>query len=481
MTRNRIVLLAIALVIIAVAWWQIAVARRGLVIRDLERDGVPMRYLAPEGAVSAPGVVIAHGVAGSRQLMLGYAYTLAHAGYAVLLFDFGGHGANPNPFSRGSLQGDLDTAYSVLIEQGEVDPSRLALLGHSMGSGVVMAAGIRNPERYAAVVAISPTGANVTPDVPRNLLLMAGSAEPQFVANAERLLAAGGGPNDDLAGGRGRALTVIPLAEHITILFRGESHRAAVEWLGRTFGLSTTSSYSDRRIFWYLLHLAGWLLVIVALAPALRSGRPAERSALAWRRWLGLALGALIAVIAVALLNRVLPLQSLLGLTVGGAVAAWLFIGGLVWLACNWPVGRPARYDVGRGLLLFALLWLAFGLMAQFVWVQWWLIPARLWRWPVLALACLPWFLAAGHAQWGGRGSLRVLWWLGQSALIVAGMVATVSLVPSLSFLILIVPLLPAILAALAVAATAFDRPWAYGIGSALFFGWMLAAVFPLV
>jgi len=35
----------------------------------------------------------AHGFAGSKQLMLGYAHVLAHAG-AVMLWDFGGHGAN---------------------------------------------------------------------------------------------------------------------------------------------------------------------------------------------------------------------------------------------------------------------------------------------------------------------------------------------------------------------------------------------------
>ena len=115
----------------------------GLTVRHLSRDGVPMLYLAPVGAHAAhsvPGVLVAHGFAGSRQLMLGYGYTLAHAGYAVLLWDFAGHGANPQPLAPDSLQVAVDAAYDVMIEQPEVDPSRLALLGHSMGSGAVMSA-----------------------------------------------------------------------------------------------------------------------------------------------------------------------------------------------------------------------------------------------------------------------------------------------------------------------------------------------------
>jgi len=49
-----------------------------------------------------------------------------------------------------------------------------------MGSGAVMSTGIRNPDRFAATVAVS-TGAAVTPQVPRNLQLQAGSWEAGFV------------------------------------------------------------------------------------------------------------------------------------------------------------------------------------------------------------------------------------------------------------------------------------------------------------
>ncbi len=130
----------------------------------------------------------------------------------------------------------MDAAYSVLIEQPEVDPGRLALLGHSMGSGAVMTAAIRDPERYAATIAVSPTSAEVTPDAPRNLLLQAGSWEGRFIDNAQKLLAQAGGERGNFAAGQARRLTIIPNAEHISILFRGQSHRAALDWLANAFG-----------------------------------------------------------------------------------------------------------------------------------------------------------------------------------------------------------------------------------------------------
>ncbi len=241
-----------------------------------------------------------------------------------------------------------------------------------------------------------------------------------------------------------------------------------------------STPYVDRRILWYGLHLAGWLLALVAVSPVLRSSAPSENVTPAGRRWLGLLLGPLVATALFGLLGQVLPLSTLLGIQVGGAVALWLLIAGSVWLLFNRPIRRPAANDFVRGLLFLAFLVLALGVMGQVVWVQWWPVPARLWRWPVMALACLPWFLAAGYSQWGARAGARALWWLGQSVALLAGLFATLMLVPSLGFLVLLMPLLPLIFLVLAIGGAAFDRPWSYATGSALFFGWMIAVVFPL-
>lgn len=190
MTRQRLFGLIVALLLIVLSWWGVVSARSGLVVQELKHNQVPMLYVAPQKGDKLPGVLVAHGFAGSKQLMLGYAHVLAHAGYAVMLWDFGGHGANASPLE--SLQHDLDIAYNALLEQPRVEKGSLALLGHSMGSGAVMSASISNPNRFAATVAVSPTGAQVTRFAPRNLLLQAGSWEGSFIANAERLLVAAG-------------------------------------------------------------------------------------------------------------------------------------------------------------------------------------------------------------------------------------------------------------------------------------------------
>lgn len=167
-TRPRLVLGFCSLILIMLAWVLVLGALSGLEIRRLNRDGVPMLFLVPERGEAVPGILIAHGFGGSKQLMLAYGHVLAHAGYAVLLWDFAGHAANPAPLDLGqaTLQQNLDAAYAELIAQPEVNPEQIALLGHSMGSGAVMSAGIRDANRYAAVVAVSPTGAEVTPTEP---------------------------------------------------------------------------------------------------------------------------------------------------------------------------------------------------------------------------------------------------------------------------------------------------------------------------
>ena len=480
MNRKRLLLAIAALLLIVFSWWGVIAARTGLVVRSLQREEVPMLYLAPRNAEKIPGVLIAHGYAGSKQLMLGYAHVLAHAGYAVMLWDFDSHGANAKPLERGSLQQNLDVAYAALVEQPEVDSSRLALLGHSMGSGAVMSAGIQNVNRFAASVAVSPTGANVTPLAPRNLQLQAGTWEGRFVANAQRLLRTAGGENDNFAEGRGRSLVVIPNAEHITILFRDASQQAAKNWLDATFGVQRSSNYVDYRMIWYFLHLLAWLGLLGAVAPVITSPSTLDQLKVPQlRSWGGLLAAPFVASGVLTLLSRGGDINSLGGLLVGGAVSIWFGAAGFVWLAVMFRLPR-FTLRMGLGVGLFVVLWVAFGAMAQVVWLQWWLIPARFQLFPLMSLACFPWFLASGVAQQSVGLGKRILWWLGQSVILVGGFILVVYLLPELGFIYLLLPLFPLVMGIFSYAVSLFEEPWSYAIGSALLFGWILAAAFPL-
>ncbi|MBD1864100.1 MULTISPECIES: alpha/beta fold hydrolase [Trichocoleus] len=485
MSRKRWVVLALALLMIGLAWVGVLGARSGLVVRQIARSDVPLIYLAPQNQTRVPGVLIAHGFAGSKQLMLGYGHVLAHAGYGVMLWDFSGHGGSTLP-QRDSLQADLQVAYEALVAQPEIDATRLALLGHSMGSGSVMTAGIQQADRFAATVAISPTGAKVTPESPRNLQLQAGSWEGGFIANAERLLDRAGGENENLAAGQGRSLVLIPKAEHITILFRQASHQAALRWLDATFGRQNSSLYIDRRMAWYGLHLLGWLLAMGAILPSFARSSPAlsqiskfqVRSPI--RRWGSLLVSALAASGTIPLLGGGKNLAALGGVQVGGAVALWFGIAGILWLGLLTQFPRPTLRALLLGLSVFALLWIGFGLMAQLVWLQWWLIPTRLALWPWLALGFLPWFLASGMAQQDISGGSRIVWWLGQSIALVIGIFLMLQFSPQLGFLYILLPLFPLFMALFAYVAALLNSTWGYALGCALFFGWAIAAAFPL-
>lgn len=478
MKRQRLLMLFVALLLILLSWWGVVAAKAGLVVRSLLRDDIPLLYVAQRQGEQMPGVLVAHGFAGSKQLMLGYAHTLAHAGYAVMLWDFGGHGGNPKQLTR-SLEHDLNVAYAALLEQPGVDPTRLALLGHSMGSGAVMAAGIRNPDSFAATIAVSPTYAVVTPQVPRNLQFQAGGWEPGFVANAMRLLQQAGGENTNLTAGNGRSLVIVPNAEHITILFRHASHMAAQRWLDATFGIQTNSSYVDRRMVWYGLHLFAWLILIGGVAPSFMPTYEDMQMRLL-RSWGGILLAPFLATGLLTLLSRFVEIQSLGGVLVGGAVGIWFGIAGTVWLAIMFHLPRLTLRAIGLGFVLFVLLWVAFGAMAQVVWLQWWLIPTRLKLWFLLSLLCFPWFLASGVAQQGAGIRSRFLWWLGQSVVLVGGFSIVVQFLPQLSFIFLLLPLFPLFMAMFSYIAAMLNEAWIYAIGSALFFGWVLAAAFPL-
>jgi pimeloyl-ACP methyl ester carboxylesterase len=490
LTRWQLVRSLLAVLLIVLSWWGIIVAQNGLTVKFFDREAVPLLYIAPKHAQSAPGVLVAHGFAGSKQLMLGYGHVLAHAGYAVMLWDFDGHGANPAPlggFDGTSLQTNLQVALRALVDQPEVDATRLALLGHSMGGSAVLSAGIDDVQQFAATIAVSSAGRNVTPQAPRNLQLQVGAWEGRLIPYAQQLLAQAGGTNTQFATGKAREVVIVPNVEHITILFNQVSHQAAQRWLDATFQKQSTSQYVDRRMIWYFLHLVGWLLALGVIAPKLAVLLPADGSnngssvkVSTVRGLIGLVGSAIAAAAGLLLLNPIVNLPSLGGLQVGGAVGIWFLIAGVVWLAVLQRLPRPSVQTVGFGIAIFALLWVAFGTMAQVVWLQWWLILPRLKLWLPIAIACFPWFLASGIVQQNISTKGRLAWWLGQSIVLIGGFLLVLLVLPELGFMFLLLPLFPPLIGLLSFIAASLNEAWIYSLSSALFFAWLLAAGFPL-
>jgi hypothetical protein len=480
----QLLLVSLAIVLIAASWWGVFKLDDGLTVSTEKYEGLSLRYIQPEGGYDLPGVIISHGYGGSQQIMLGYAYAFANSGYAVMMFDFSGHASNPAPMDtdRDSLQADIEKAYQALIAHSEVEEEMIALLGHSMGSGAVMAAGINNPEKYSAVVAVSPTSAEVTDTLPRNLMLQAGTLEGDFIDNAMQLLEEAGGPNLDYESAAARTFVEIDNVEHISILFSDQSHNLAVNWVNNTFEIEKKSNYRDLRIIWYGFHLIGWLILISNAKPFIKfqySSPPDKVNPL--RKWLTFFSAPIAATISLYMLNSSLNTSEFLGLQVGGSLGVWFLVMGLVWLLIGTKIKSPRRRYVSWGLIFFVILWLSLGAMAQFTWMQSVLIPARIWRALLIALACWLWKLAAAYNLQGSNGWKKIGLWVLQTSVLMAALIVTASFVPGMGIIMLIAPVLPLILLVEGIIGNHFDDPWVFSVGGALLFGWLVASFFPLI
>ncbi|WP_407278427.1 alpha/beta fold hydrolase [Aromatoleum evansii] len=114
-------------------------------------------WLIPaEAAGRAPAVVIVHGWGGNAQMMLPLAGPLHRAGFATLLIDARCHGlSDADSFaSLPRFAEDASHACDWLAGRAEIDPQRIALLGHSVGAGAVLLAASRRDD-VAAVVSVA--------------------------------------------------------------------------------------------------------------------------------------------------------------------------------------------------------------------------------------------------------------------------------------------------------------------------------------
>lgn len=114
-------------------------------------------FITPDAQADGATVVLVHGLGGSRTDMLDRAFVFAAHGYHTLLFDLRNHGESDGTVtSLGySEVDDVRAALAYLQTRPEVDMSRVALVGHSMGGATVLRAGARIPE---VAVVVSEAG-----------------------------------------------------------------------------------------------------------------------------------------------------------------------------------------------------------------------------------------------------------------------------------------------------------------------------------
>lgn len=103
-------------------------------------------------------VIVLHGASSTRSAVLDHAVVLARHGYGVLLFDARGLGRSAGRAMNLGWYGDVDmrAAVDYVRARTDVDPTRIAALGESMGGEEAIGA-LANDARLRAVVAEGAT------------------------------------------------------------------------------------------------------------------------------------------------------------------------------------------------------------------------------------------------------------------------------------------------------------------------------------
>ncbi|MET0493285.1 MAG: alpha/beta fold hydrolase [Actinoplanes sp.] len=489
---QRLRLLAATLVVLVAAGagaWLLAGAGGSSTRQHTVVDGVPLDVVHPAISERRPGVVVAHGFAGSARLMAQFGDTLSARGYVVVLLDFTGHGANTDPLPDGSastgdsttaLQHDLDVAVTHLRGLSDVDPSRISLVGHSMGASAVTRYAAAHPE-IAATVAISlPDASTVQPDRPARLLLLVGALEfPNF--HTEAKTAAG-------PGGADRSLMVVPGVEHISILYAPRTHRETADWLDQRAGDPLPSPI--RRVSGAALLL---LSLLVGLYPLARLLLGATRAG--WPRLAVPHFGRIVVVAGAAtgfaaLVAPLLPSNDL-PLAVGGyvigltALTAVLILAYQRWFGASTESPAPPASAGRVRLVVAAAVLIAYagvtiavpmhlGLThAVPVGARWWLLPLV---WAGFAL------LAYAAEKIAGGNSFGVLTVSAIAMVALAG-AAVVGLTST--FVLLVVPLLAVLLLWQAIWSAVLHRfaapKWLIALVGSLVVGWPIATALPMI
>jgi dienelactone hydrolase len=462
--------------------------------RHIVVDGVPLDEVHPSGGGHHPGVVVAHGFAGSARLMAPFGDTLSARGYVVVLLDFAGHGTNTRPLpdatastgaSDKALQQDLDVALAHLRSLPDVDPSRLALVGHSMGATAVTRYAESHPGVKATVAISLPDSSDVPPDRPARLLLLAGGLEFANFRTAALRAAEGGGAD--------RAAVIVPGVEHISILYAPRTHREVGSWLDASLGepAGTRSAPSPiRRVGTGGLLLLAFLLGLYPLAWVLFGGRPARWPRVAVSPLTRVVIVAAVAAVVGALMAPLLPTINL-PLALGGYVVGFTLTAGIALLAYHrWRTGTFAasapvaphgwlRLAVATPVLIgYAAVAIALPLQlgvtnAIPVGARWWLLAAVWAGFAVLSYAaeCV-----------AGGNSLGVL---AVSAVTVIALTGAAAVGLTSGFLLLVVPLLAILLVWQAIWSAMLHRfsapPLLIALVGSLVVAWPIATALPVV
>ena len=504
--RASILLLALVGAALCIsALWNLARTKDGLRIEAVTIEGTPATVYRPATGTPHAAVVIAHGFAGSQQLMQAFATTFAQNGYVAVTFDFLGHGRNPSPLGgsitevEGATRALVTQTMTVVAFAKGLAGGKLAVLGHSMASDLVVRAAASEPD-ISATIAVSMFSPAVTATVPKNLLVIVGGLEGMLKDEAIRAIslatapqtAAPGVTYGEFAAGTARRAAFSAGVEHVGVLYSQASMSEALGWLDQGFGIERADTpYLDGRGPWIMALLLG--VVLLARPLSLFLPRVSEQPAgggLPWRRtWIVLGVPMLVT----PLLLRVVP-THFLPVLVGDYLAVHFFVFGLLTALCLAVVGRGQPKAEGAptsraafwiasfaavGFGFIGLVWPIDSYVTSFV-----PGPARGWLVAAMLAGTLMYFLAD---EWSTRGErhARFAYPAAKIAFLLSLAGAVALDFERLFFLMIIIPVIVPFFLVHGLFSRwiyqATGHPLVAAVANAVAFAWAIGVTFPLL
>ncbi len=486
----------VAILVTGLSLWKLEGARAGIETSDVEIGTTPATFLELPGS-DGPLVVVAHGFAGSRQLMDAYSLTLAHAGYAVLAFDFEGHGRNPVPMSGDVTAIDGTTRLLVDETRRVIAAARsrygakrgLSLLGHSMATDVLVRAALAEAKEGRAVdaiVGLSMFSQAVTPRVPERLLVINGEWEGRLRESAlEQLHEMRPNAREGETvreNGVLRRVVVAPHVEHVGILYSASALGEARDWLDLAFDRDSQGPVVQIGL-WILALLFGIVLLfrpLVALLPSLTTALTAAGPApCSTRRFLLAILVPGLLVPAVA----TIPPIDFLPVLVADYLMVHLALYGALQLAILQP-WKSLRLSVSPWPVMALVIWgiAVFGVALDRYAASFLPNAERLVIILVLCLGTIIFMIADSIVSGAGQG--RIWRRLSARVAFIGSLAVAAAIDPErLLFLLLIVPVLLLFFCVHGLMGRWVAQrqgPWSAGLGLGLCLAWALGVSFPL-
>ncbi|MFK7744118.1 MAG: alpha/beta fold hydrolase [Roseobacter sp.] len=283
---SGLVWFAVAMIAIA-SIWQLEAERDSVSVRTLETAGGDVTLYMRDADVSAPLVIMTHGFAGSRQMMQYISRDLARGGMQVAAFDFYGQGRSTGRMSADVTR--IEGTTQQLIEQTQqvTQDVRLALsyegpvalVGHSMATDIIIRAAQDIPN-VAAIVAVSMYSEAVTPEEPKQLLIISGEWEDRLRDVGRAMLAQVSQSAEEGETVTQRDVTrravYTPRTEHVAVLFAAATMQETRAWLAQAFEIEAGVPVQPQglAIALCLMALVALVWPVARIVPCRNGSRP---------------------------------------------------------------------------------------------------------------------------------------------------------------------------------------------------------------